>query len=142
MQLTRERQRALVAAARVARLATLSPDGRPHLVPICFALDGDTLWTAIDAKPKAAVRPQRLRNVEHDARAAVLVDHYEEDWTRLWWVRLRGRARLAGAGERDPALRLLAAKYTPYRDQAPAGELIALEVDEWVGWSAGAGAPT
>jgi PPOX class probable F420-dependent enzyme len=132
-----ERQRRLVAEAPVARLATVAPDGRPHLVPICFALEGDTLWSAIDDKPKSARRPQRLRNVEREPRVAVLVDHYEDDWSRLWWVRLRGRGRIVAApAERERALRALARRYLPYRERPPSGELLAVEVDEWRGWSA------
>ena len=76
--------------ARVARLATVSRDGRPHVVPICFVLDGDTLHTAVDEKPKRTRSLQRLRNIEANPNVEVLIDGYDEDWSRLWWVRLRG----------------------------------------------------
>ena len=134
----RERMRLLVAQARVARLATISPDGRPHLVPICFALAGDVLYTAVDAKPKRSRRLQRLANVRAHPDVAVLVDHYAEDWTRLWWVRLRGPARVLGSGsEVKTALKLLADKYEQYRDRPPVAPVLAIAVEEWRGWSGG-----
>ncbi|HEU6445210.1 MAG TPA: TIGR03668 family PPOX class F420-dependent oxidoreductase, partial [Gaiellaceae bacterium] len=100
-----------VAAARVARLATLGAEG-PHLVPICFALDGEVLYSAVDEKPKRSRRLQRLENIRARPAVSVLVDHYEEDWTRLWWVRLDGTARVHEDGpERERGLELLGAKY-------------------------------
>ena len=84
--------RARVAGARVARLATTEAGAAPHLVPICYALEGDVLYSAVDEKPKRSQRLKRLANIRADARVTVLVDHYEEDWTRLWWVRAAGRA--------------------------------------------------
>src|SRR5204862_1297005 len=87
-----------LAAARVARLATTDPDGRPHLVPIVFALDGDTLYTAVDRKPKRSARLRRVENARARPDVTVLVDHYDEDWERLWWIRLRGRARVLDDG--------------------------------------------
>lgn len=129
--------RQLVTTARVGRLATLAPGGRLHLVPICFALDGDVLYSAVDEKPKASRRLQRIENVRAHADVAVLVDHYEEDWLRLWWVRLRGRARVLERGrEFELALRLLAEKYDQYRQRPPPGPVLAIEIDEWRGWSA------
>src|SRR5262245_64782636 len=93
-----------VATARVARLGSLTPDGRLHLVPICFELDGGTLYTAIDGKPKRSPRPQRLDNVAAHPEVCVLVDAWDEDWSQLWWVRLRGRARILEEGaERERA---------------------------------------
>lgn len=127
-----------VAAARVARLATLTPAGRPHLVPICFVLDGDVVYSAVDAKPKRTLELQRLANVAANPDVALVVDHYEdEDWTRLWWVRLRGASRtVADPAERERALDLLAAKYPQYRDARPPGEVLAIAVTEWRGWAA------
>jgi len=126
-----------VAAARVARLASLDPAGRLHVVPICFALDGETLVSAVDAKPKASTRPQRLVNVRASPEVALLVDEYDEDWSRLWWVRLRGRARVVEEEpEREDALALLAAKYPQYRDEPPPGPAIVVELTEWRGWAA------
>ena len=91
-------RRARAAAARVGHLATVTPDGRPHVVACCFALEGDRVWTAVDAKPKATPRLQRLANLRAHPRASLLVDHYEEDWTRLWWVRIDGPARIHDDG--------------------------------------------
>ena len=102
-----------VRTARVARLATTDPDGRPHLVPIVFVLDGQTLYSAIDAKPKRSRRLRRVANARERPSVTVLVDHYEDDWGRLWWVSLRGRARVLDTGEEaEWALGLLA----PRRD--------------------------
>jgi PPOX class probable F420-dependent enzyme len=125
-----------VATARVARLATLGPDGRPHLVPICFAVAGETLYSAVDEKPKGSQRLQRLENIRRRPEVTVLVDHYEEDWTRLWWVRLDGLARVLEEGtERRHALELLRAKYEQYRAEPPRGAVIAVRVERWTGWS-------
>jgi PPOX class probable F420-dependent enzyme len=122
--------------ARVARLATVDEHGRPHVVPICFALDGDTLYTAVDEKPKRTRRLRRLANIEANAAVEVLIDHYEEDWSRLWWVRLRGRARVVELHER--ALELLKAKYEQYRAAPPAGPLIEVAIEERLEWRAAA----
>jgi PPOX class probable F420-dependent enzyme len=127
--------RRLVAAARVARLATIDPDGRPHLVPIVFVLDGETLYSAVDAKPKRSRRLRRIENARARPDVTVLVDHYEEDWSRLWWVRLRGRARVLDAGEEaERALRLLDEKYEQYRSAPPGPPVLAVDVHEWRGW--------
>jgi PPOX class probable F420-dependent enzyme len=124
-----------VAAARVARLATLGAGGRPHLVPICFALEGETLYSAVDAKPKRSKRLQRLANIRSRPEVTVLIDHYEEDWTLLWWVRLDGSARVLEEGsERQRALDLLRAKYEQYRAEPPAGPVIAVRIGAWRGW--------
>src|SRR5918994_4866978 len=113
---------ARVTAARVARLATTDPDGRPHLVPIVFAVEGDTLYTAVDRKPKRSTKLRRIENARARPDVTVLVDHYEEDWSRLWWIRLRGRARVLDEGdERERALRLLEEKYPQYRTEPPEG---------------------
>jgi PPOX class probable F420-dependent enzyme len=126
-----------MAGSRVAHLATTDPDGRPHLVPIVFALDGDTLYTAVDAKPKRSRTLRRIENARARPDVTVLVDRYDEDWHRLWWVRLRGRARVLDAGEEaERALALLVEKYEQYRDTAPTTPVLAVEVDEWRGWRA------
>ena len=127
-----------VRDARVGRLATVSPDGRPHLVPLCFALDGEVLYSAVDNKPKRSKRLQRVENIRNRPRVALIVDHYDEDWTRLWWVRLDGTARVLDTGsEREHALALLRSKYQQYRAQPPTGAVIAVDVVRWRGWSAG-----
>ena len=121
-------------AERVARLATVGSDGRPHVVPICFALDGDTLYSAVDEKPKRTRMLQRLRDIEANPRVEVLVDRYDEDWSRLWWVKLRGTAWVVDRDDR--ALELLEAKYEQYRDQAPEGPFVVVSIDERREWSA------
>jgi PPOX class probable F420-dependent enzyme len=126
-----------VRAAQVARLATTDADGRPHLVPIVFALEGDTLYSAVDAKPKRSRKLRRIENARARPDVTVLVDHYEDDWSRLWWVRLRGRARVLDAGEEaERAIALLAEKYEQYRDAPPTPPVLALDVAEWRGWAA------
>jgi PPOX class probable F420-dependent enzyme len=125
-----------VRDARVARLATVGPGGRPHLVPICFVLEGDVLYSAVDEKPKRSKRLKRLENIRNHPEVTVLVDHYEEDWTRLWWARLDGRASVLDEGpERERALALLREKYEQYRSQPPRGPVIAVRVERWRGWS-------
>ena len=112
--------RAKLDAARVARLATLDDQQSPHLVPICFALDANVFYSAIDGKPKrvAPNRLARLRNIEKTPQVALLVDHYEEDWTLLWYVLVRGQAELvSAAAERERALQSLRAKYPQYRGE-------------------------
>jgi len=121
----------------VARLATVDPDGRPHLVPIVFALDGDTLYSAVDRKPKRSQTLRRIENARARPDVTILVDHYEDDWSRLWWIRLRGRARVLDEGEeRERALRLLAEKYAQYLGEPPNGPVLAVDVTEIRAWSA------
>jgi PPOX class probable F420-dependent enzyme len=123
--------------ARVARLATIDPDGRPHLVPIVFAVDGDTLYSAVDRKPKRSQTLRRIENARVRPDVTIVVDHYEEDWDRLWWIRLRGRARVLDDGEeRERALALLRDKYPQYRDEPPDGPVIAVDVTEVREWRA------
>jgi PPOX class probable F420-dependent enzyme len=133
-----EEMRERAAAARVARLATVDAEGRPHLVPVCFALDDDMLYTAVDEKPKRSKLLKRLANIRVHPEVSVLVDHYVEDWTRLWWVRLDGTARVLETGEeREQALELLRAKYEQYRGLPPTGAVIAVRIERWRSWSSG-----
>jgi PPOX class probable F420-dependent enzyme len=126
-----------LTSARVARLATTDPDGRPHLVPIVFAIDGDTVYTAVDRKPKRSRTLRRIENARARPDVTILVDRYDEDWSQLWWIRLRGRARVLDAGdERQRALQLLAEKYPQYEDEPPDGPVLAVEVTETRAWSA------
>jgi PPOX class probable F420-dependent enzyme len=118
---------------RVARLATVDAHGRPHVVPICFVLEGDMLYTAVDEKPKRTRRLQRIANIEAHPHVEVLIDHYDDDWSRLWWVRLRGSARIV---DDRRAMELLAAKYPQYRTQPPAGPVIAVTISERSEWTA------
>lgn len=132
-----DEMRVRVAEARVARLATVEPDGRPHLVPIVFALEGETIYTAVDQKPKRTTRLQRLTNIEANPFVCVLVDHYADDWDELWWVRVRGPARVLEEGEeRERAIGLLAAKYPQHRQDPPEGPVVVVRGEEWRGWSA------
>lgn len=124
----------LVAAAPIAHLATIRRNGAPHIVPITFALvDGDIV-TAVDHKPKRHHRLQRLDNIDHDPRVAVLIDHWSSEWSELWWARADGTASITTADA--DAVRALAAKYSQYRDVPPSGPVIRVEVDRWQHWSA------
>lgn len=127
----------LVSTARVGRLATVRRDGRPHIVPICFVVTDDFVYSAVDDKPKRHPHLQRLSNIAATGAASLLIDEYDDDWTRLWWVRLDTRARLVhDSAETELAIRLLSEKYQQYRHQPPSGPVIALDVDRWAGWSA------
>jgi PPOX class probable F420-dependent enzyme len=124
-------------ASVVARLATVNSDGRPHIVPICFALDDQTLYFAIDAKPKKTTDLKRLRNIAANPDVAILVDHYEEDWTKLWWVRLDGTARIVNDHDDiERALDLLAGRYLQYRTNRPRGPVVAVSIQRQSAWSA------
>ncbi|WP_174552106.1 TIGR03668 family PPOX class F420-dependent oxidoreductase [Nocardia sienata] len=137
MRLDRDRARTRFAEARVARLATVTPSGAPHLVPIVFAPVGDTVYTAVDAKPKSTTALRRLANIEANPEIAVLADFYDEDWTRLWWVRADGRARIVTGDEARRGLTHLTARYPVYATEPPPGPVIALDIARWSGWAAG-----
>ena len=118
----------------------MSPGGRPHLVPVTFAVDGDVIYSAVDAKPKTTTRLARLRNIAAEPRVAMLADHYGPDWDRLWWVRADGAATvLAGTAETAAPLALLARRYPQYRAAPPGGPVIRVQVGRWTGWAASAG---
>ena len=125
-----------VAEARVARVGTLDEQGRAHLVPIVFVIDGDTLYSSTDAGSRPV---KRLRNLQRDRRVTVLVDVYDEDWAKVWWVRLRGSGRAIEDGkEPDHARRLLWEKYPQFGSTPPdegAGPIMAVDVEEWAGWA-------
>jgi PPOX class probable F420-dependent enzyme len=122
---------------RVARLASVGPGGRPHVVPCTFAVAGGRIVSVVDEKPKRTKALQRLANIRSDPRVSLLVDHYEEDWLRLWWVRADGLAEIADAGpERDAAVDALAAKYPQYVRTPPGGPAVIVTVDRWAWWSA------
>lgn len=126
-----------MAVARVGTLATLTPGGAPHLVPFCFALDRDSLVSAVDHKPKRTTRLRRLENVARDDRATVLVDEYDERWERLWWVRLDASARVVPEGpEAARARSLLVEKYQQYREHPPLGPVLSLRILRWSSWEA------
>ena len=129
--------RGLVSPAPVARLATVRRDGHPHVVPVCFVITEDVVYSAVDGKPKRHRHLQRLSNVRATGTASLLVDEYDDDWSRLWWVRLDGRARLVDdTAEAERAIHALSDKYPQYRDQPPSGPVLAIDVQRWVGWSA------
>ncbi|HYH33128.1 MAG TPA: TIGR03668 family PPOX class F420-dependent oxidoreductase [Pseudonocardia sp.] len=131
-------QRSRLAAAPVARLATLRPDGTPRLVPITFVLVDGLVCSAIDeVKPKTTTRLARLADVERDPRVGVVVDHYADDWSALWWVRVDGTAAVRADGDlRERALAALAAKYPPYAAAPPRGALLVITPTRWAGWTA------
>ena len=120
-----------LALARIGRLATVTPAGRPHIVPVCFALAGGRILTAVDAKPKKTRELARLENVRATGRASLLVDHYDEDWSALWWVRVDGIAEVIRS---ESAIDALVEKYEQYRDVRPAGPVIAIEPERWRSW--------
>lgn len=137
MRIDAEVARRRLASARVAVLATVSETGRPHVVPFTFALDGDVIYTVVDAKPKSTRDLRRLSNIRRDPRVSVLADCYEEDWTALWWVRADGEAAiLDDPAEMTGPLLLLAGRYPQYQASPPAGPVIAIQVNRWTGWSA------
>ncbi len=126
----------------IARLATATPDGTPHLVPVVFAVDhshGDpeVVYTAVDAKPKTTRRLRRLANIERNPQVSLLVDHYDDDWAQLWWVRADGVAAIHYTGEpMATGLRLLRAKYPQYQSVSLDGPVIAVTVRRWSSWHA------
>jgi PPOX class probable F420-dependent enzyme len=133
-----EALRALVVAARVGRLASVDRDGAPHVVPVCFALLGDIVYSAVDHKPKRTSRLRRIANIQATGRACLLIDEYDDDdWSRLWWIRVDGPARLVDElAEAHRAQSALIAKYPQYAKTPPSGPMIALEAQRWTGWSA------
>lgn len=120
------------AQARVARLATVSGDGSPHLVPIVFAVVGSRLISAVDHKPKRTTALRRLDNIAANPFVSVLVDDYAEDWTQLWWARADGWAHVEDGWDVGP----LVERYPQYRPRPPSGPVVVVEVDHWAGWSA------
>ena len=123
------------AAARVARLATADAVAQPHIVPVTFVVDGDFVYSAIDHKPKRTTALKRLANIEANSRVALLADEYDDDWSRLWWVRADGPARVLEPGA-APAVELLCDRYEQYRERPPEGPVIEVRVERWSGWSA------
>lgn len=127
--------RRLVQEARVGRLATVRTGHLPHVVPCCFVLSGDTLYSAVDAKPKSTIALRRLENLSANPSASLLVDHYVEDWSTLWWIRVDGVARIIRSGvEYSRALNDLAAKYEQYVRDPPPGPVIAVDINAWRAW--------
>jgi PPOX class probable F420-dependent enzyme len=137
MELSVDECRRRFARCRHATLASVRPDGGPHLVPVVFALVDDVVHTAVDHKPKRPGRLQRLANLEHEPRCSLLVDHYDDEWSRLWWIRADGRAEVVGTPDADdPGVAALVGRYAAYRDRPPAGPWLRITVTRWTGWSA------
>jgi len=133
MDITDARRR--VESARVGRLGTVTAEGKPHLVPCCFVLREDVVYTAVDAKPKSTLALRRIDNISAHGWASLLVDHYEEDWSALWWVRLDGTGRVIDSGDEiEQAKRALAAKYPQYENVAIPGPVIGISVKRWRSW--------
>jgi PPOX class probable F420-dependent enzyme len=140
MRLETAAARAAFRSAEVARLATVGTDGGPHLVPIVFVhADPDVLYTAIDDKPKSTLALRRLTNIAANPRVCVLADHYEADWSRLWWVRADGIAGVhdPASAEANRARALLAERYHAYNEAEPRGPVIGVRIERWTGWSSG-----
>lgn len=129
--------RSLVTQARVGRLATVGADGRPHAVPTCFALVAETVYTAVDDKPKRSRRLRRIENILATGFACLLVDQYDEDWSELWWIRLDGTGRVVNdPTEVASAMMSLTGKYQQYAESPPPGPVLALDIRRWSGWQA------
>jgi len=131
-----EEARRRFAQARVARLATAGADGRPHIVAIVFAVgDGGVIYSVVDAKPKRTTALRRLANVAENPRVSLLVDHYEEQWDRLWWARADGTGRLLGSLDPEAAA-AVALLRDRYPQQRAVGMVLAVDVERWSGWAA------
>jgi PPOX class probable F420-dependent enzyme len=142
--LGRSAARAMFVAARVARLATVDAEGRPHLVPIVFVVEGETVYLAVDQKPKRTTSLRRLDNVAADPAVSVLVDHYDDaDWSALYWARADGVGRVLAPEhpEARAAVDRLAVKHRQHAQDRPAGPVLAIDVTRWSGWSATDPAP-
>jgi len=137
VRLAEDEARARFATVPVARLGTADGRGRPHVVVVTFAVDGDLVYTAVDQKPKSGQALKRLRNVGENPMVTMLADQYSDDWDTLWWVRADGQAAIL-ADERQMAapLRLLAGRYWQYRQAPPTGPVLAVTVERWSGWAA------
>ncbi|MEU6037321.1 TIGR03668 family PPOX class F420-dependent oxidoreductase [Actinomadura sp. NPDC047616] len=136
-RLTQDAAWGRLTSVPVVRLATVDEHGRPHLVPVTFAVRRGVLYTAVDHKPKRSRDLRRLANIRANPHVSLLADHYDDDWERLWWVRADGHARVIedDAGMAEP-IALLRDRYAQYRDRPPEGPVIAVTIDAWSGWSA------
>jgi PPOX class probable F420-dependent enzyme len=126
-----------LASSRVARLATLDAAGRPHLVPLVFAMGPDHIYSAVDHKPKRTPLLKRMRNIAANPHVALLADHYDDDWSRLWWVRVDGTAEIIETGPKwERAIAALVDKYPQYRGHPPDGAAIVITIERVAGWAA------
>jgi PPOX class probable F420-dependent enzyme len=126
--------RELLATERVGRLAFLDDQDRPRVLPVTFAVLGDSVWSAIDEKPKRGPEPARLRHLRRRPEAALLVDVYDDDWSRLAWVQLLGKVDVLPARSAPEAMDALAGKYAPYAERRPPGPLLRLSVERSRQW--------
>ncbi|MBK0866315.1 TIGR03668 family PPOX class F420-dependent oxidoreductase [Saccharopolyspora sp. HNM0986] len=136
MRISQEKARYWFSTSRVARLGTADSAGAPHLVPVTFAVRENVVVTAVDHKPKTTTSLKRLRNITENPRVSLLVDHYEHDWSALWWVRADGVAEIVAAADHPELTEALAAKYEQYRNQPPQHSMIVARIERWSGWSA------
>ena len=128
---------AMFAESPVAMLATSGPDGAPHIVPVVFAVHDDMVYTAVDAKRKSTQRLRRLANIEANPQVSMLVDHYEDDWAALWWVRADGVAAIHYSGDAmATGYSLLRRKYLQYQRIALDGPVVTVDVQRWSSWQA------
>jgi PPOX class probable F420-dependent enzyme len=130
--------RELIEAERVARLAFVDDHDLPRVLPVTFAVAEGAIWSAIDQKPKRAPGRElaRVRWLRRRPEAALCVDHYEDDWSRLAWVQLMGRVDVLEVADAPAGLDALAARYAPYRERLPAGPLLRLSVERALNWRA------
>jgi PPOX class probable F420-dependent enzyme len=136
MSMEVDRARTVFSSAQAAHLATANGAGTPHLVPVTYAVRDDQILIAIDNKPKTTHNVKRIRNIRQNPQVSVMVDHYEDDWTHLWWVRADGHAAVVEDGpEREAAIGALTDKYRQYREHTPEGPVISITVSRWSGWS-------
>lgn len=146
MRLSNAQARERFQRSRVARLATADAGAAPHVVPVTFALAGERLCFAVDHKPKSTTMLRRLRNIDQNPSVSLLVDHYDEDWTYLWWARADGTATIlpadAVSDERSELLRALCEKYEQYAGRRPQGPVVRIDVGRWSGWRASSHAVT
>jgi PPOX class probable F420-dependent enzyme len=135
--MTGDEARRRVADGRVGRLASIDPRGRPHVVPVCFAVAGNRIVSVVDQKAKRTLELRRLDNVRRNPAVQLVVDHYDDDWSLLWWVRVSGDGRVVERGaERDDAIDLLATKYPQYRERRPGGSALVIDVTAITSWEA------
>jgi PPOX class probable F420-dependent enzyme len=128
---------AMFAGSPVAMLATVGATGAPHVVPVVFAVHNDVVYTAVDAKRKSTQRLRRLANIEANPNVSMLVDHYDDDWTQLWWVRADGAATIHHSGEEMAVgYALLRSKYPQYQRIALDGPVVTVQVQRWASWHA------
>ncbi|MFV1961679.1 MAG: TIGR03668 family PPOX class F420-dependent oxidoreductase [Acidimicrobiia bacterium] len=124
-----------LGAARVGHLVTTRPNGQPHVVPVVYALVGNSVVTMIDHKPKTTDRLQRLINIENNPVATLMSDHYSEDWTALWWVRVDGEASVhIGDQVWEESAAALSAKYGQYAENSPRGPAVVISLDKVTSW--------